>query len=618
MIKTSPRLQRLGILMILVAVLLLVFATRLAVTDYRSFDSDEVRIITRAEGNFAQVIRWQPTDWPPLYNLVVSGWLHGISNNPVILRLVSIFFALFGVAAMYRVGNYLFNGFWGGLASAVALAAVAYHLELSIFLRGYIMALAFFLLTLWLAMRYFEHPNWQQAMVLALAVATMFYTTYISMFAFAIIGLVTVVRYGRNIWRWWLPMLMSLLLVLPELLYKYSRLNNRFSTTVAANIQQTKSLWIGIKDLSLDVLGSQFILWIVLLVIVAAVLLIRQRRTVAWVFLLIVLATPFLLYAVVQAKIIFHYHHRYVWWALAALALFIGAGVAHMPRALRFATVLVMIGMMLFNVRAYQTRQPFYDYESTFRWIAEQALVGDVLIRDTGFCSQACGHGRMEWNYYQAYYLDNRVQRVTEPADYRRIWYVRSSATQNEALESLIFDGRIPAQFWGPTYFKAQLFIAPPDPEGILFENGMRFHGVDFLDETGNMQPQLIEVNEQTELHLRLWWSVDEPLMQDYSASAQLLTDDGQLIEQSDGAPQPIHLQPVNQPPLPQTLTGWQPNTIYVEERSIDIPDLDDFYRSQLVIIVYDWRDNTRFLADGVDENGVLPIRDREIFVWGW
>jgi hypothetical protein len=614
--KFSHAYQYLLRLMLLVVVLLLVYATRVAITDQRTFDSDEVRIITRAEGTFAQVIAWQPTDWPPLFNLLVSAWLHGISDNPAMLRMISVFWAIFGIAATYRLGTHLFGSFWAGLASAVALAALAYHIELSIFLRGYMMALALFPLTLWLALRYFEHPYWKRAIPLAVSIAAMFYTTYISMFAFVIIGLVILVRHGMAIWRWWLPVLLSLILVIPELLYKYSRLTNRFTSSEEANVQQVQSLQNGIEYLSTVVLGVPFILWIALLVLVASFLLLKKPRTIAWVFLLVAVAAPFILYAIVEAKIIFHFHHRYVWWALLAIALFIGAGVAQMPRLLRVVKILVLVGLMFANINAYLDRK-FYDYEGTFRWIAAQAEIGDVLIRDTNFCRASCGHGGMEWNYYQQRHLAHRVPLVSQPEDARRVWYIRESGEHNRALENAILDRRIPAQFFGPSYFLAQLYVAPPDPEGILFDNGMRFHGVDFLDDARRLQNQPVEVNEQTALHVRLWWSVDSPLAQDYSVSVQLISRDGLLIGQSDGAPQALHLQPGHPGELPQSLTAWQPDTLYVEERWLDIPDLDNFYVSQLYVTVYDWRDNTRFAAEGVDENGLLPI-PAEVFVWGW
>jgi hypothetical protein len=145
----------------------------------------------------------------------------------------------------------------------------------------------------------------------------------------------------------------------------------------------------------------------------------------------------------------------------------------------------------------------------------------------------------------------------------------------------------------------------------------MRFHGVDFLDDAGRLQNQPVEVNEQTMLHVRLWWSVDAPLAQDYSVSVQLIANEGLLISQRDGAPQPLHLQPGHPGELPQSLTAWQPDRMYVEERWLSIPDLHDFYVSQLYVTVYDWRDNTRFAAEGVNENGLLPI-PAEVFVWGW
>ena len=116
---------------------------------------------------------------------------------------------------------------------------------------------------------------------------------------------------------------------------------------------------------------------------------------------------------------------------------------------------------------------------------------------------------------------------------------------------------------------------------------------------------------------MRLWWSIDEPLPQDYSVSVQLYTEAGQRLAQQDGAPLPIHLQPLQSAALPQSITAWEPQQLYVEDRWLELPDLDTFHYGQVFIVVYDWRDNTRFYAEGVNDDGLLPIQ-QQILVLGW
>ena len=608
--------QRLVHMLLLVAVLLVSFQIRMSLLHHRNFDSDEVRLIRRSEGNVAQVIAWQPTDWPPLFNLVVSSWLHAVSNHPIVLRVVVVLWSLFGIAATYRVSQHLYGNAWSGFGAMLALAAVIYHMEFSIYLRGYIMAVALFPMTLWLTLRYFERPHWRRALSLALSIAMMFYTTYVSILAFAIIGVITILEFGLHIWRWWMPVMLSFVLVLPELLHKYTRLLTRFNSAEGANIQQAQSIAHGIEILQDKFFGSTLVVWIVLFGLVSLILLLKQRRTIAWVFLGLLLLAPFLLYAIVEARIIYHFHHRYVWWALLPMSLFIGAGVASAPRAIQIAIITILIGLTVFNRNVMAKRGG--DYETAFKWIAENARAGDILVRDSGVCPAACGHGRMTWNYYEDYYLRDVVPRTNQLDDARRIWYVRASERIDRNLAERIGTGRIPADFVDGSQFFIQQWIAPPNPEGIRYDNGMRFHGLDILDEADNHQVGLVEVKEQTTMRVRLWWSVDEALTQDYSVSLRLITNKGKRLDrEEDAPPQPIHLQLSHPGDLPQSIMAWEAGQIYVEERTIDIPDLDSFYVSHLYIIVYDWRDGTRFNAGGVNDAGILRI-PQEIFVAGW
>ena len=73
---------------------------------------------------------------------------------------------------------------------------------------------------------------------------------------------------------------------------------------------------------------------------------------------------------------------------------------------------------------------------------------------------------------------------VTNSEGYRRVWYVTAEGKRDPTTDAAVRKGRVERDFVGPADFFC-LYEAPPDPVGILFDNGMRFHGVDFLDSTG-------------------------------------------------------------------------------------------------------------------------------------
>src|SRR5690606_30085609 len=112
-------------------------------------------------------------------------------------------------------------------------------------------------------------------------------------------------------------------------------------------------------------------------------------------------------------------------------------------------------------------------------WLTEHIRSGDVLIIDP---RSDCGPPE-EWDYYtRVFFPVGGLQIVSEPEAYRRVWFGVFNGWQDQALETRIKTGRIAGRFVGPPQCLFQLYEAPPHPEGILFENGMRFHGMDILE----------------------------------------------------------------------------------------------------------------------------------------
>ena len=90
----------------------------------------------------------------------------------------------------------------------------------------------------------------------------------------------------------------------------------------------------------------------------------------------------------------------------------------------------------------------------------------------------------------------------------------------------------------------------------------------------------------------------------------------GMLLTQSDNAPRTIHLNPFNTAPLPDDMMSWQPNTLYIEERTLEIPyglRREDF---TVYLAVYDWLDGSRFSAEGVNDHNLLPLFEFDVMAW--
>ena len=169
---------------------------------------------------------------------------------------------------------------------------------------------------------------------------------------------------------------------------------------------------------------------------------------------------------------------------------------------------------------------------------------------------------------------------------------------------------RLASIFVGPSECLLRLYEGAPDAVGVPFDNGLRFRGIEVLrDDRPLLSPPVLHKAEP--LRVRLWWSVDHPLEADYSIALHVNGEDGELIAQSDGAPQLISVSPVNSPPNADMMT-WLPGQLYVEERTIDIPPLarssSGLHDLSLMLLVYQWWDGVRLGAPGVDGEMRLPL----------
>src|SRR5689334_12788387 len=78
----------------MVGLLLLTTASHLLYLRSLSFNFDELWSIWQTFGSPADVLRWTPNDWPPLYFLGVWGWQQIAGPTPESLRIMTLLCAL--------------------------------------------------------------------------------------------------------------------------------------------------------------------------------------------------------------------------------------------------------------------------------------------------------------------------------------------------------------------------------------------------------------------------------------------------------------------------------------------------------------------------------------------
>ena len=578
---------------------------------------DEARSALRMFGTPEQIIAWQPPDWPPLHNLLLGWWQQLTSPLPFALRSLSIFFFMLAAAFTYRATKRMFNSERVAWSATLIYSALGYSVYLSTFVRAYVLAIALFSLALWLTQRYFDQPNWRRALPLGIIITALFYSTYTAVFAFIILGLYTLLTSPYKLWRWWLPGLFALPLAIPELISKADFFTGRVASA-ATIFPELPPLPQAMLEVFQDYLGQGYLIWLALAIVSLALIVIARhqpRAPMIWILSGIILG-PLSLYILAAIPIVYFFAARYTWWALTLIALGLGYGLARLPRALWLGACGIFL-VLMFTIPITTRYKPNHTrpFEQNFHWLQEHLEPGDVMLIDPNFCLRQCNEAD-SWAYYFRVYLGDRLEVVQEPGNHQRIWYVRADGWHDRDTESSLLSSRIPTIFVGPWDFLIRLYEGPPDPEGILFANGLRFHGYDILENDHIDRPDYDWI-EQTTAHVRLWWSVDEALDSDYSISVQVVnTKDGRLMAQNDGPPQPIHLDPVDTAPIPAETSQWEPGRYYIDTRDINLPNLGSEVYANVFLTVYQWWDGVRLRATGVNDDGLLPLTP--VTIWGW
>jgi hypothetical protein len=600
-----------GQLVVFTLLLILIAASRILQIKTLQMDYDDAWSIWQTFGSPAEIIRWTPFDWPPLYFLSLGAWKEIAGIDPFALRYFSILVFLIGVPCLYRAVRRTWNE-QSALTSCLVYGALGYVLYLSFFLRSYGLLLSLMILAWWLTLRYFDHPGWRRGVVLALCLIGMFYYHYTSVLAFGILGLYTIFVYPRRVWRWGLPVLLLSLATVPHLLAKQSVFATR--TTFSRNLA-LPPLGEALLKLAQTLLGVAFP-YLALLFAIATVLIVIARvrqigqvqKGLRFVALALWCLSPISLY-LLQSKIGLFQDPRYLWWVLPGLALWLGCGLALLPRALNVLALASLLCVMFWPqaLDPYATLSPFGD---NFRLLRESLRAGDVLLLDPR-CERNCG-AIEAWDYFTRYYFPEGLTFVNSPAGHRRVWYI--SINWNEDPDTIAFlkENYIPDKYFGPPSFFFQLYMAPPDPTGILFENGLRFHGAE-LDEP--VTPYGPVFRDGQTVHLRLWWSVDKALPLNYSRSLLLFVNNVPAV-QIDSPPQPKD--------APQDTSQWRPGQYYVEDQAVRLPTglVKDAYTFYLAVYYWEQPDK-RFAPLGVatpalvpNQTHLLPIQTIDVQTW--
>jgi hypothetical protein len=264
---------------------------------------------------------------PPLYFLLLHGWVRADGESVYAIRLLSAFFGMIGLAATYTVARRLFDS-RTGLFALLLLGASSFFVYYTREARMYTLLLALASLSTWAYLAWRDQTTFRRALLYALNMAALLYTHYAGALV-AITHLIhlLVVRprgWTRETWlRTPLPYGLAALLYLPWLPIFLSQMKANPNGPLAIPVQTD---WAAVAALVLILTSGSW----ALMAFPLALALPRLRRDASKVLLLLLwlLLTPAALLAL-NAWVAPVYQVRYSIAMLPAGALLLAWGLRH-------------------------------------------------------------------------------------------------------------------------------------------------------------------------------------------------------------------------------------------------------------------------------------------------
>jgi hypothetical protein len=501
-----------------------------------------------------------------------------------------ILLGILGAACFYRATRLLFRWLkpdalatplWitSALAATLTFMGMGYIIFATVEVRAYGLLLFLAPLSLWLTLRWLQHPtSWKRTILVSLSITALFSSSFTTAVFIAYLSLFVLVMQPKVIIRWAGVGVLTLLLCLPVL--------PKFLNSAAGRLDMMPTPVGPILDELVPVYQRFMGNAPYLLVLIGAGILLSiwgHRLRHPWrlaILLVAFLSFPLISYLVLGEREFLMI--RYLWPVAVGMPLLMGAAVLVAPRLLRVGLLMLLIVMPLVPVR-FQSYRPGVADASPVRtmlsWLTQNIRPGDVIIRDP---ECVCGSS-MYWDYFvPQYFPEGYLPFVDEPGEHPRVWYLKTEGWGNDtALEARILQGRKPSVFVGPWNFLLRLYEGPPHWQGANFGDQITLNGFEIEDNRATFA-------ESDTMDVKLWWSALTPMQQDYSISLALIAPDGRIVTQQDG--------PAQAPETPPSMTQWVPGAYYEDFRTLSIPNPLDTGMYTLVVTVYDWNTGERLL----------------------
>jgi len=519
-------------------------------------------------------------------------WQQFVGTNEFTARVYSVLATTITLALVYQIGRTWFKSSRVGLFAIAVLGVNAYFFTYALEIRPYAVNMLIATLSMWCFGRWLKRCTFATALVYGLTVAWMLYQHYFLMFLVAaqFLYLLFIVRPSFKmlqqiaaawllaflLWSPWFPILIHQIRTLIAIESSFG--NARGAAGIGSTTESTTITGV-VSLLNLMTSGQPGLY--LLLFAVGFIYSGRQKRY--WLILMWALAVP--LVALLVNFVFSVYTPRYITYLSIGFALAIAVGFSVLPRRIQWLGLVAFAAVSLWSLPS-QFGLNRIPHRAIYQDIAQSAQAGDVMLLD---------NADMENNvvlWQMMHYIPSSItftRDINQAQTARRIWFTTADWFDEAVqVDFKHLEPDYPVQrvlgdcnrYW---CYLVQLMVAPPFKTPVVFGEQMPFWGAD------------VEAVTHDTVDVHLWWRAAQPPKQNYSIGLHLLDAAGNLVAQIDGPISHYGHESVD-------TAAMQPDKIYIDYRTLNLPDSITAGDYQLELIVYDWQTGERLLlADGND-----------------
>ncbi len=589
MVLNSKRSWLLGLLLIF-----MVAAFHVDSIQYRYMRDDEEIAFRTTSRDLTYTVWYQAMQdvHAPVWFSSFWLWQQFVGTGEFTARVYSVLATILNLALVYQIGRTWFKSARIGLFAIVILGVNAYFFTYALEIRPYAVNMLVATLSMWCFGRWLKRQTLVAALVYGLTVAWMLYQHYFLIFLVAaqFIYLIFIARPNRKmfqqivgawllaflLWSPWFPVIIHQVKTLIAIESNFGNARGAAGigsttepTTLNAIVNLINLMSSGQPGLYLLLLGIGFIgSW-------------KQKRY--WLVLAWALAVPII--ALLINMMFAVYTPRYITYLSIGFALALAVGFSALPRRVQWVALIAFAVISLWSLPS-QFGLNRIPHRAIYQDIARMSQPEDIMLIDKGDMA----NNVVLWQ--MAHYLPSSLlhtEDIEQGRSARRIWFTTVDwFDEGVQADFAKLEPDYPVQkvlgdcnrYW---CYLVQLMVAPPWKTPEVFGSEMPFWGADIASVTHDS------------VNVHLWWRVVQPPTQNYSISLQLLDGTGNIVAQVDGSISHYGAETID-------TVAMQPDKIYIDYRTIALPEPIAPGTYQLALIVYDWQTGQRLaLSDGSD-----------------